>query len=302
MVSIIPESDLGAVHSPRLPRVVPHPCSSAIVFLYSYTGWLLSSVSTDAFGSHSASMKQKILTLMNGTACLAHHWYRIRRHSSVGSTMGDRLRQRQQCGRSRPRRSCSCRWLRQVPHGPVGPIHPKRLCTEKYTLSSSFKAIHASFACVPRYVFAIISTTVCVSSRHNLQCTTSDYVIYRLIPVAIVGSTRFYATFVSILNAVEYWTAVFAEIVMAEHLFRKNDWTQYDLSQWCKPKGLPAGAAASFTMVCACDIIVPCMSQSWYVGPIASAGTGDIVVLVGFAAACIIYPALRAVERGVLGR
>lgn len=129
MVSIIPESDLGAVHSPRLPRVVPHPCSSAIVFLYSYTGWLLSSVSTDAFGSHSASMKQNFLTLMNGTACLAHHWYRVRRHSSVGSTMGDRLRQRQQCGRSRPRRSCSCRWLRQVPHGPVGPIHPKFLCT-----------------------------------------------------------------------------------------------------------------------------------------------------------------------------
>lgn len=171
-----------------------------------------------------------------------------------------------------------------------------------YPLSSSSMAIHASFACVPRYVFAIISTTVCVSSRHNLQCTTSDYVIYRLIPVAIVGSTRFYATFVSILNAVGYWTAVFAEIVMAEHLFRKNDWTQYDLSQWCKPKGLPAGAAASFTMVCACGIIVPCMSQSWYVGPIASAGTGDIGVLVGFASACIIYPALRAVERGVLGR
>ncbi|KAI0765271.1 cytosine-purine permease [Fomes fomentarius] len=234
--------------------------SSAIVFFYSYAGWLLSSLVSHIIGIVFAAAAPSVPQWETG----------FDNGNNVGGLVHAVLAPA----------GGFAKFLTVL----LALFIPSVCAPMMYTLSSSFMAIHASFACVPRYVFTIISTAV-------------------LIPVAIVGSTRFYATFVSILNAVGYWTAVFAAIVMAEHLvFRKNDWTQYDLSQWCKPKGLPAGAAASFTMVCACGIIVPCMSQSWYVGPIASAGTGDIGVLVGFAAACIIYPALRAVERGVLGR
>ncbi len=67
-------------------------------------------------------------------------------------------------------------------------------------------------------------------------------------------------------------------------IFRKNDWTRYDPTQLCRPKGLPLGAATVATFVCACAIIVPCMSQGWYVleGPIANLGwNGDIGVSVG---------------------
>ena len=125
----------------------------------------------------------------------------------------------------------------------------------------------------------------------------------RLIPVAIVGATHFYATFVNILSAIGYWSTVFAAIVILEHLlFRAADWARYDLAQWCKPKELPPGLAAVLAFLCACGIIVPCMSQAWYVGPIASAGSGDIGVFVGFAMAAILYPSFRAVERAVSGR
>lgn len=124
-----------------------------------------------------------------------------------------------------------------------------------------------------------------------------------LIPVAIVGATHFYETFVNILNVIGYWSTVFAAIVIIEHVvFRKNDWTLYDLSQWSKASELPLGLAAIFAFLCACGIIVPCMSQVWYVGPIANAGTGDIGVLVGFALAAVLYPVYRAVERAVSGR
>ena len=127
--------------------------------------------------------------------------------------------------------------------------------------------------------------------------------VNRLIPVAIVGATHFYDTFVDILNVIGYWSTIFAAIVIVEHLvFRKNDWSQYNLSQWCKPSELPLGLAAIFTFLCAAGIIVPCMSQAWYVGPIANAGTGDIGIIVGFALAVICYPVYRAIERTLLGR
>ena len=44
------------------------------------------------------------------------------------------------------------------------------------------------------------------------------------------------------------------------------------------------------------------MSQAWYEGPIAAAGTGDIGVIVGFVLAAMVYPAFRAVEKSVFSR
>lgn len=42
------------------------------------------------------------------------------------------------------------------------------------------------------------------------------------------------------------------------------------------------------------------MSQAWYIGPIAAAGTGDVGVVTGFAVAWILYMGLRAIELSVL--
>ncbi|KAI0674566.1 cytosine-purine permease [Trametes maxima] len=161
---------------------------------------------------------------------------------------------------------------------------PSTCAPTMYTFASSLMTVHPWFARVPRYVYAVISTAI-------------------LIPVAIVGANHFYNTFVDILSVIGYWSTVFSAIVIAEHLiFRKNDWTRYDLSQWCKARELPLGLAAIFAFLCACGIIVPCMSQVWYVGPIANAGTGDIGIVVGFVLAALVYPAARAVEFAFSGR
>ncbi|KAI0371277.1 cytosine-purine permease [Pilatotrama ljubarskyi] len=161
---------------------------------------------------------------------------------------------------------------------------PSACAPTMYTFASSFMTIHAWFARVPRYVYTIVSEAI-------------------LIPVAIVGATHFYTTFVDVLSVIGYWSAVFAAIVVVEHLvFRKNDWTRYDLSQYCKPKELPFGFAAVLAFLCACGIIVPCMAQAWYTGPIASSGTGDIGIIVGSVLACMLYPAFRALELAVSGR
>ncbi|EIW55544.1 cytosine-purine permease [Trametes versicolor FP-101664 SS1] len=161
---------------------------------------------------------------------------------------------------------------------------PSACAPTMYTFASSFMTIHAWFARVPRYVYTFISEAI-------------------LIPVAIVGAKHFYTTFVDVLSVIGYWSTVFAAIVIVEHLiFRKNDWERYDLSQYCHPKQLPLGIAATLAFLCACGIIIPSMSQAWYVGPIANAGTGDIGIIVGFVLACMVYPAFRVVELAVSKR
>lgn len=137
-------------------------------------------------------------------------------------------------------------------------------------------------------------------------------------PIVIVGSSRFYATFVDILGMlccvrrrdlilnsslgfVGYWNAPFCAIVLAEHfVFRKNRWSSYHvLDAWNKPDhpNLARGYAAVFTFVVAIGFVVMCMDQAWWVGPIARAGTGDIGMLCGFTLSIPLFVCARWLER-----
>ena len=100
-----------------------------------------------------------------------------------------------------------------------------------------------------------------------------------------------------------YWSSVFAVIILTEHfVFRHGNFDSYDLEGWDRPTRLPPGLAALLAFLCAFGVIIPCMSQAWYTGPIADSGTGDIGILVGSAVAFVLYLCLRTVERRVLGR
>lgn len=133
-----------------------------------------------------------------------------------------------------------------------------------------------------------------------------------MIPVAIVGATRFYGTFVNILSKqveplsrnlivshnstgiIGYWSASFAAIVLAEHfVFRKNDFRLYNVQDWDNVKRLPPSAPAILAFFGSFAVIIPSMSQIWYVGPIARAGTGDIGLFVGFVVAGLLYIIFR---------
>lgn len=141
-----------------------------------------------------------------------------------------------------------------------------------------------------------------------------------LIPVAIVGATSFYDTFVDVLSAlpplhnpshiltrspgiIGYWSTVWATIILTEHfVFRRGIWSRYNIEDWDRASRLPWGVAAILAFGCAFGIIIPSMSQVWYTGPIALAGTGDIGILVGAGVGFVTYVALRAVEKAVSGR
>ncbi|KAJ7474542.1 hypothetical protein B0H11DRAFT_2236221 [Mycena galericulata] len=69
----------------------------------------------------------------------------------------------------------------------------------------------APFARIPRYVFAIVATAVCI-------------------PLAVVGQTRFYASLVAFLDIIGYWCASYAGIVFIEHVvFRRRSFARYKM-------------------------------------------------------------------------
>ncbi|QRV86294.1 Permease for cytosine/purines, uracil, thiamine, allantoin [Ceratobasidium sp. AG-Ba] len=152
-----------------------------------------------------------------------------------------------------------------------------------YSFSISFQVVLPFVARMPRYVFSILGTAV-------------------LIPLAIVGSTRFEETLVDFLGIVGYWSATFVAVILVEHVvFRRRDWGAYDLSAWNLARRLPPGIAALGACICAFGLIVPCMDQVWFVGPVA-ARTGDIGFEVGFVLSGVCYLVFRGLERRVFGR
>ncbi|KLO10063.1 cytosine-purine permease [Schizopora paradoxa] len=155
---------------------------------------------------------------------------------------------------------------------------PSACAPTMYSFGTSFMNVAVVFARVPRSVYAIVSTAI-------------------LMPVAIVGSTRFYATFVDLISIIGYWTASFSAIVTVEHVvFRRQQFWRYNVEDWKDPRRLPLGVAAALAFFGSFGIIVPSMSQVWYVGPIARAGTGDIGIFTGFVSAAVLYLVLRAAE------
>jgi purine-cytosine permease-like protein len=98
------------------------------------------------------------------------------------------------------------------------------------------------------------------------------------------------------LDLIGYWCASFSAIVFIEHIvFRRCDFKNYKLEHWDDPQKLPPGLAAVVSFFGSFAFIIPCMAQTWYVGPIAKA-TGDIGLLVGFFSGCIFYLTLRSLE------
>ncbi|KAF9527464.1 cytosine-purine permease [Crepidotus variabilis] len=151
-----------------------------------------------------------------------------------------------------------------------------------YTFGISFMAISSFFARIPRYIFVIVSEAI-------------------LIPMAIIGAKQFYDTLVNILSVIGYWTSAFASIVLAEHfIFRRSfSSTAYPTQNWDKAKLLPPGIAAVLAFSCASAVMIPCINQKFYIGPIARAGLGDIGVFAGWCTAFVVYIPLRLIERRI---
>ncbi|KAG1815188.1 permease for cytosine/purines, uracil, thiamine, allantoin-domain-containing protein [Suillus subaureus] len=145
--SMIP--DYGVYHSPD--------ASSTKIFIYTYLGFFVSSVTGQALGAAFAAAAPSVPAWNAG----------FDNGTSVGGLLHSVL----------------------LPTGAFGEILTALVALSvssacaptMYTFSNSFMAIATWFSTVPRWVYVLISEGI-------------------LIPLAIVGAKRFYATFVDILN------------------------------------------------------------------------------------------------------
>ena len=146
------------------------------------------------------------------------------------------------------------------------------------------------------YLFVVGNRSVRPAShilpvQHNHSMAISS-----VVPLAIVGSHRFYDTLTDFLGLIGYWASAYGAIILVEHfLFRRNDFTSYDLQTWNIPRRLPTGIAALTAGIASVGLIVPCMDQVWFVGPIAKT-TGDIGFEVAFCTSGILYVPFRWIE------
>ncbi|THG95083.1 hypothetical protein EW026_g6503 [Hermanssonia centrifuga] len=146
-----------------------------------------------------------------------------------------------------------------------------------YSFCLSFQVFIPYLAVVPRYVFSILATAI-------------------IIPLSIVGSTKFYDTLTNFLGLIGYWASAYGAVILMEHLvIRRGRFDGYDLRYWNSPRKLPTGLAALGACAIACALIVPSMDQVWFLGPIAEK-TGDIGFEMAFTVTAIAYIPLRYFE------
>jgi len=158
--------------------------------------------------------------------------------------------------------------------------------TNVYSLGLNVQIISDYLMKVPRLIWSLIGGAgfliAAIAGRNHLQEVMEDF-----------------------LNVIAYWLTPFLAIMLLEHLcFRRG--YQYDITAWDDPKKLPYGFAA-FTVFCiGTTLAILCMSQTWWVGPIAlkvgNAPYGtDISWELALGVTTILYVPLRWLERRYTG-
>ncbi|KAH8601416.1 purine-cytosine permease FCY22 [Bisporella sp. PMI_857] len=146
-----------------------------------------------------------------------------------------------------------------------------------YSISIQFQTLMPLLAPIPRVFFSVVTAAVIIGAS---------------IPI----SKEFVSSLESFLGVIAYWAAIYVGIFAAEHIyFRKGNAASYDHAIWNVGSKLPLGAAALASTFLPFALIVPCMMQTWYTGPIAK-HTGDIGFEVGFVLAVLFYIPLRTIE------
>lgn len=152
-----------------------------------------------------------------------------------------------------------------------------------YAVTLNFQTLIPWLVRIPRYVFSIIVTAI-------------------MIPVAIRAADDFFLNLENFVAVIGYWSASFVGIVVVEHfIFRKGDYKLYDHHVWNIASGLPSGVAALGASILSFGLVIPCMAQAWWTGPIAVT-TGDIGFELAFVLSAVFYIPLRFLERSILHR
>jgi len=152
-----------------------------------------------------------------------------------------------------------------------------------YAITLNFQTLVPWLLRVPRYVFSVVVTAV-------------------VIPVSIYAARDFFVNLENFVALIAYWSASFVAIVVVEDVvFKKRRYALYDHAAWNIAARLPTGVAALGAGVVSFGLVVPCMAQVWWTGPIAEE-TGDIGFEVALALSALSYVPLRFLERRLVGR
>jgi len=146
-----------------------------------------------------------------------------------------------------------------------------------YSMCFNFQVLVPKLAIVPRYVFSVVGMAIAL-------------------PVAIVGAHKFYSALTNFLSLIGYWASAYAAILLVEHFyFRRGNFHTYDHADWNVAKRLPWGLAAVAAGALSFGLVIPCMNQVWFAGPIGKI-SGDIGFEVAFPLAGLLYVPLRKLE------
>ena len=159
------------------------------------------------------------------------------------------------------------------------------LSATMYSVTLNFQMLVPWLFRIPRFVFSIVITAI-------------------VIPIAIEAAKSFFVNLENFLGLIGYWSAAFIGIVLVEHLLmRRSDFKSYaeDKDSWDNPSKLPPGLAAICAAVLCFGLVIPGMSQIWFVGPIAKT-TGDIGFEVALVLSALLYTPFRLLERRYFGR
>jgi purine-cytosine permease-like protein len=133
----------------------------------------------------------------------------------------------------------------------------------------------------------------------RLVCSLTGGVIF--LAAAVAGRDHLALVLANFLNVIAYWVTPFLAIVFLEHIIWRRGYA-YDITAWQNRHKLPYGYAASFTFVAGTVLAILCMSQTWWVGPIALKvgnppfGT-DISWELALGATILMYVPLRWLEK-----
>ncbi|KAG1867285.1 permease for cytosine/purines, uracil, thiamine, allantoin-domain-containing protein [Suillus subalutaceus] len=138
-----------------------------------------------------------------------------------------------------------------------------------YSICFNFQVMVPAMSKVPRYVFSIVGTVIAL-------------------PLSIVGAHKFYTTLTNFLSLIGYWASAYGAILLVT-------FSTYNHAIWNVPGRLPWGAAAITAVIMSFALIIPCMNQIWYQGPIGIT-SGDIGFEIAFPLAGLLYLPLRKLE------
>jgi purine-cytosine permease-like protein len=155
-----------------------------------------------------------------------------------------------------------------------------------YSVGLNVQALGLGMFAIPRMVWSLLGGAIFLAA-------------------AVAGRDHLASVMENFLNIVAYWLTPFLAILFLEHMIWRRGYA-YDIAAWQNSRKLPYGIAASITFLTGTVLAILCMSQVWWVGPIALKvgnppnGT-DISWELALGATTLLYIPLRWLERKMWG-